>query len=244
MSDEKEVLSDLNRLGRLYSKMPKEFLSEESQASILRSAKWRARRNYFFSFLTLRAIFKQPLVAGISSTAGVAIGIVLSNSVMFGGINLVDTADEKIDFSMVPTQEKSEEITAGIDLSFNNLVRLGREIEPLSHLSELSSHAFRVFAVDTDTESIVLLPRDDNRVRPSTLVFRLGDFPDQIPADALNLKLKELGLKSNVMTSELGSGSVMFRVEIGPFEDMTDLEQAQSALDKNGITFLPVKVSR
>lgn len=244
MSDEKEVLSDLNKLERLYSEIPKEVLSEEAQASILRSARWGARKNYLFSLLTLKAIFKQPLVAGISSATGIAVGIVLSNSVMFGGLNLVGTTDEKMDHLMVPAQDKSKNVNLAKDLQFDRLVELGEQIPPLRGLSELSADAFRVFAVDTDIESIVLLSGEGDQVQPSELVFRLGDFSDQLSADNLDLKLKELGFNSNVAPSDLGSGSVMFRVQIGPFENMADIEQVQSALDQNSITYLPVKVSR
>jgi cell division protein FtsN len=74
-------------------------------------------------------------------------------------------------------------------------------------------------------------------------VLQAGSFSDPEPADRLKARLALLGLVSKIQQVGLGSNQVRYRVHVGPFRDLAQVDKVRSQLKAHRIDAIVLKTS-
>ena len=78
----------------------------------------------------------------------------------------------------------------------------------------------------------------------SYYMLQVASYTDETKADQLKLKLAKIGFASSIQHISVQGQSDFYRVRIGPFFSMPELEQVNRQLTRRGIEALPLKVSQ
>jgi len=88
----------------------------------------------------------------------------------------------------------------------------------------------------------------ENVVKPkissSYYMLQVASYTEEAKADRLKAKLAKTGFASSIQHISVQGQSDFYRVRIGPFFSMPELEQVNRQLIRKGIEALPLKVSR
>ena len=88
----------------------------------------------------------------------------------------------------------------------------------------------------------------ENVVKPknssSYYMLQVASYTEEVKADQLKVKLAKTGFPSSIQHISVQGQSDFYRVRIGPFFNMSELEQVNRQLTRKGIEALPLKVSR
>ena len=91
-------------------------------------------------------------------------------------------------------------------------------------------------------------PSKENVVKPKSssgyYMLQVASYTEEEKADQLKLKLAKTGFASSIQHISVQGQSDFYRVRIGPFFSMPELEQVNRQLTRKGIEALPLKVSR
>jgi len=79
--------------------------------------------------------------------------------------------------------------------------------------------------------------------KPGTYLLQAGSFRSQQQADQLRAKLALLGLETSLQTVSINSKQTWHRVRVGPFDNLTDLNEARSLLKKNGVDAILIRLT-
>jgi cell division protein FtsN len=79
--------------------------------------------------------------------------------------------------------------------------------------------------------------------KPGTYLLQAGSFRSQQQADQLRAKLALLGLETSLQTVSINSTQAWHRVRVGPFNNLTDLNEARSLLKKNGVDAILIRLT-
>ncbi|AUI69238.1 SPOR domain-containing protein [Beggiatoa leptomitoformis] len=71
---------------------------------------------------------------------------------------------------------------------------------------------------------------------PGTYLLQAGSFRDKREAEGLKVHLASLGLIANIEEAALDNTGVWYRVRLGPFDDLTILNQVRNQLTASNIT--------
>ena len=66
-------------------------------------------------------------------------------------------------------------------------------------------------------------------------LLQAGSFQNPADADNMKAKLALLGLEANVEATNIPDKGVMYRVRLGPFEKIEEINRVRSQLAQNGI---------
>ncbi len=80
--------------------------------------------------------------------------------------------------------------------------------------------------------------------RPGTYVLQAGSFRRHQDAERRKAELALLGVYSTVQAVTLDNGETWYRVRIGPFEQLDELNEARALLQENGVDTLLVRLKR
>ena len=87
-----------------------------------------------------------------------------------------------------------------------------------------------------------------NVVKPknssSYYMLQVASYTEEVKADQLKVELAKSGFASSIQHISVQGQSDFYRVLIGPFFSMPELEQVSRQLARKGIEALPLKVSR
>jgi len=101
--------------------------------------------------------------------------------------------------------------------------------------------------VETETETDEILSKE-NIVKPKKssgyYMLQVASYTEEGKADQLKVKLAKTGFASSIQHISIQGQSDFYRVRIGPFFSMPELEQVNRQLTRKGIEALPLKVSR
>jgi cell division protein FtsN len=75
---------------------------------------------------------------------------------------------------------------------------------------------------------------------PQRFVLQAGSFRSNADADALKARLALIGLRAQVTPVSI-NGADWFRVRVGPFSDLRELDGARQTLQTNGISAIPLR---
>ena len=75
-------------------------------------------------------------------------------------------------------------------------------------------------------------------------MLQVASYTEEVKSDQLKLKLAKIGFASSIQHIKVQGQSDFYRVRIGPFFSMPELEQVNRQLTLKGIEALPLKVSR
>ena len=75
-------------------------------------------------------------------------------------------------------------------------------------------------------------------------MLQVASYTEEVKADQLKVKLAKTGFPSSIQHINVQGQSDFYRVRIGPFFSMPELEQVNRELTLKGIKALPLKVSR
>lgn len=75
---------------------------------------------------------------------------------------------------------------------------------------------------------------------PQRFVLQAGSFRNNADADALKAKLALVGVRAQVTPVTI-NGADWFRVRVGPFSDLRELDGARQTLQANGISAIPLR---
>ena len=78
--------------------------------------------------------------------------------------------------------------------------------------------------------------------QPGTYLLQAGSFRSHTQADQLRAKLALLGLETSIQSVSVNSKQAWHRVRVGPFLNLSDLNQARSMLKKNGIDAILIRL--
>ena len=78
--------------------------------------------------------------------------------------------------------------------------------------------------------------------KPGTYLLQAGSFRSQKQADQLRARLALLGLETRLQTVSVNSKQAWHRVRVGPFNNLTDLNEARSLLKKNGVDAILIRL--
>ena len=102
-------------------------------------------------------------------------------------------------------------------------------------------------SVETETATDETLNKE-NVVKPKNssgyYMLQVASYTEEVKADQLKVKLAKTGFPSSIQHISVQGQSDFYRVRIGPFFSMPELEQVNRQLTRKGIKALPLKVSR
>jgi len=75
-----------------------------------------------------------------------------------------------------------------------------------------------------------------------TYYLQAGSFRGPVQADSFKAKLAMLGFETDIQTITINGKDTFHRVRVGPFHDITTLQQARSRLGKQGIETRIVRI--
>jgi len=78
--------------------------------------------------------------------------------------------------------------------------------------------------------------------QPGTYLLQAGSFRSHTQADQLRAKLALMGLETSIQSVSVNSKQAWHRVRVGPFLNLSDLNQARSMLKKNGIDAILIRL--
>ena len=78
--------------------------------------------------------------------------------------------------------------------------------------------------------------------QPGTYLLQAGSFRSHTQADQLRAKLALMGLETSIQSVSVNSKQAWHRVRVGPFLNLSDLNQARSLLKKNGIDAILIRI--
>jgi cell division protein FtsN len=78
--------------------------------------------------------------------------------------------------------------------------------------------------------------------KPGTYLLQAGSFRNLQQADQLRAKLALLGLETSLQTVSINSKQSWHRVRVGPFNNLTDLNEARSLLKTNGVDAILIRL--
>ena len=78
--------------------------------------------------------------------------------------------------------------------------------------------------------------------KPGVYVIQAGSFRKHTDADTRKANLALLGVASKIVSVKMDDGQTWHRVQIGPFEDLAQLNETRDVLIKNKIDTLLLKV--
>ena len=100
---------------------------------------------------------------------------------------------------------------------------------------------------ETETAADETLSKE-NVVKPKNssgyYMLQVASYTEEAKADQLKVKLAKTGVASSIQHISLQGQSDLYRVCIGPFLSMAELEQVNRQLTRKGIKALPFKVSQ
>jgi cell division septation protein DedD len=73
------------------------------------------------------------------------------------------------------------------------------------------------------------------------LNYQIGLFSNSANADKLLDEVKKKGFRAFILTPPEGEPNPVYRVQVGPFTDVVDAEEAKKRLESEGFKPLPKK---
>ena len=95
-------------------------------------------------------------------------------------------------------------------------------------------------AVETLSEEKIVKPTNSS----GYYMLQVASYNEEAKADQLKEKLVTIGVESSIQHISVQGQSDFYRVRIGPFFSMSELEKVNRQLTRKGIESLPLKVSR
>lgn len=80
--------------------------------------------------------------------------------------------------------------------------------------------------------------------QPGTYLLQAGSFPSHKRADRLRAKLALLGLETRLQTVSVDGNKTWHRVRVGPYKNLTELNEARSLLKQNGIDAILIRLTK
>ena len=236
-NDEIELAKDLARFRVLYEQLPNEDLSSKTQKKILRRAYQQSVVRQIASFITLRSFFNQPVTTAITSIAGVAVGILLSHTLLVPGPVTIGNNKSLSGSEMLPT---SDELTRQTPHD----ILIGEKMQPLGQNNQTTTDqvgvSFRFFTVLPDVESVI--PEKDaidvQEASSSHYMLQVGSYGEQSKARQMKARLVLGGLEPKIKHQ-----GQFYRVNLGPFDTLAGLDAVNKKLIEMGLTVLKLKVS-
>ena len=101
----------------------------------------------------------------------------------------------------------------------------------------------------SETEAAIdAVPNKDDSVKSKYsngyYMLQVAQYTEEEEADRLKVELAKSGFASSIQHISVQGQSDFYRVRIGPFFSMRDLEKVNRELTRKGIDALPLKVSR
>jgi cell division protein FtsN len=81
----------------------------------------------------------------------------------------------------------------------------------------------------------------EGKAAAEPMFLQAGSFQKAADADNLKAKLALLGMEANVQEAEIAEKGKMFRVRVGPFSSVDEMNRARSQLSQNGVQTNTVK---
>lgn len=78
--------------------------------------------------------------------------------------------------------------------------------------------------------------------QPGTYLLQAGSFRSRKQADQLRARLALLGLETNIQSITVDDRQAWHRVRVGPFSNLSDLNQARTLLKKQGIDAILIRL--
>ena len=102
-------------------------------------------------------------------------------------------------------------------------------------------------SVETETATDETLNKENvvkSKNSSGYYMLQVASYTEEVKANQLKVKLAKTGFPSSIQHISVQGQSDFYRVRIGPFFSMSELEQVNRQLTRKGIEALPLKVSR
>ena len=78
--------------------------------------------------------------------------------------------------------------------------------------------------------------------RDGLYILQIGSFRSLAEADRLKAQLAFLGVESSIQSVIISNDSTWYRVQVGPYKNLKDLQQARTTLQRNNIDFMLLRL--
>lgn len=170
---------------------------------------------------------RKQIPAWIWLLAGVLVGLAIAGVVFFKG-----WAPKLRDAQPVPAPVAAKPVDAApVDTKPKyDFYSVLPEMEVVVPEEEIKS---------SKAEPVAALPADATG-NPKRFVLQAGSFRNNGDAEALKAKLALVGLRAQVTPVSV-NGADWFRVRVGPFADLRELDSARTTLQANGISAIALR---
>lgn len=89
--------------------------------------------------------------------------------------------------------------------------------------------------------------RGGNSRKPESngpFVLQVGSFRSYSEADNLKARLALIGVQASIQTVIISDDNTWYRVRVGPYKNLKDLEQARTALQRNDVEYMLLGLGR
>jgi len=89
--------------------------------------------------------------------------------------------------------------------------------------------------------------RGGNSRKPESngpFVLQVGSFRSYGEADNLKARLALIGVQASIQTVIISDDNTWYRVRVGPYKNLKDLEQARTALQRNDVEYMLLGLGR
>jgi cell division protein FtsN len=170
---------------------------------------------------------RKQIPAWIWLLAGVLVGLLLAGVVFYKGW-APKLREQQV--TPVPAAVKPVEVAPAIESKPKyDFYSVLPEMEVVVPEEEIQSSAAKPAPLPADAAA-----------SPQRFVLQAGSFRNNADADALKAKLALLGLRAQVLPVTI-NGADWFRVRVGPFAELRELDGARQTLQANGISAIPLR---
>ena len=112
---------------------------------------------------------------------------------------------------------------------------VGVVVDTLANSGDAQEDEYQFFTILTELEIVVPDYQDIDKAQRPTYVLQAGSFRAQRTAESLQKRLEALDLESEVQKVEMGEGDVWYRVRLGPYDNLSQVNNIRLNLRKQGI---------
>ncbi len=105
---------------------------------------------------------------------------------------------------------------------------------------------FEFYKVLTDKQEAPVKPAEKKPKAPASppaqsYFLQAGSFPYEDEADKLKVRLALLGIEATIQSATLSDKGVWYRVRMGPYKSIDEMNYARSLLKQNGMDATPMR---
>jgi len=175
---------------------------------------------------------KNPIPGWVWLLTGLTVGLLVAFLVY-----LDTSTPESLSNQVKSSNSKTNEKTTTKKAISNTLKKLKYEFYTLLPESEV------VIPEREISERIEQMKKNSSHKSPEDYLLQAGSFKTQPQAESFKAKLAFIGIQSDIQTVSIGDDT-WYRVRVGPFKNLVEINEIRSRLRENSINAILVKTTK